>query len=174
MALLMEVRPRPRERWVEVLLADDCEEARFVYDMMKSGRLADGPQDLPLPFRGQFLFKLPNRPRPVGIRVARLESTAEEQVAAEQGNAPALRLLFSLEQPSEELLDELETALRQLPPAAEEELTAAGAQPQDEFSRVRAMTHAQRIIYATRAGQGGRATLMQQPNPLLLLYLCKN
>ncbi len=30
------------------------------------------------------------------------------------------------------------------------------------------LNHAQKIIYATRAGQNGRAILMQQPNPLLL------
>ena len=39
---------------------------------------------------------------------------------------------------------------------------------------MRRLTHAQKIIYATRAGQTGRAILMQQPSPLLLLYLCKN
>ena len=44
----------------------------------------------------------------------------------------------------------------------------------DEYARVRSLTHPQRIIYATRAGQTGRAVLMQQPNPLLLLYLIKN
>ncbi len=169
----MEVRSSPRERWVEVLLADDCEEARFVYDLMASERLAEGTEQLPLPFRGQFLFRLPHRARLVGIRVARLEPTAEEQVEAEGTSAP-VRLLFSLEEPSQELLEELEQALRQLPPAADEEMKAADAQPLDEFGRVRAMTHAQRIIYATRAGQSGRAILMQQPNPLLLLYLCKN
>lgn len=169
----MEVHSRPRERWVEVLLADDCEEARFVYDLMASGRLDEEAGQLPLPFRGSFLFKLPNRPRPVGIRVARLEPTAEEQAKAEEASAP-VRLLFSLEQPSRELLEELERALRGLPPAADDELQAGDALPQDEFSRVRAMNHAQRVIYATRAGQGGRAILMQQPNPLLLLYLCKN
>ncbi len=170
----MEVHARPRERWVEVLLADDCEEAQFAYDLMQSGRLAEATEELPLPFRGQFLFKLPNRPRPVGIRVARLEPTAEEQIAAAGQTSPGLRLLFSLEQPSGELLDELEQALRELPPAAEEELKASAGQHQDEFSRVRGMAHAQRILYATRAGQSGRAILMQQPNPLLLLYLCKN
>ncbi len=165
--------PSARERWVEVVVADDCEEARFVYDLVAAQRLADPPEQLPLPFRGQFLFRLPRRPRPAGIRVARLEATAEEQV--EGGNAGTqVRLLFSLEQPSQELLEELAQDLRELPPAADEELNAAGGQTQDEFARVRAMSHAQRVIYATRAGQGGRAILMQQPNPLLLLYLCKN
>jgi len=39
---------------------------------------------------------------------------------------------------------------------------------------VRRMTYPQRVIYATRAGQTGRAVLIQQPSPLVLLYLCKN
>ena len=30
------------------------------------------------------------------------------------------------------------------------------------------------MIYATRAGQTGRTVLLQQPSPILMLYLCKN
>src|SRR5262249_7106931 len=33
---------------------------------------------------------------------------------------------------------------------------------------------AKKVIYATRAGQTGRAVLMQSPTPMLMLYLCKN
>ena len=36
------------------------------------------------------------------------------------------------------------------------------------------MPFAKKVIYATRAGQTGRTILMQQPNPILMLYLCKN
>ena len=63
--------------------------------------------------------------------------------------------------------------MRDVPPAVEDE-AVEGASTLDEHVRVRHMTHPQRIIFATRAGQAGRAVLLQQPNPLLLLYLCKN
>jgi hypothetical protein len=57
---------------------------------------------------------------------------------------------------------------------SEEEFKADTTSHLDEFTRVRQMAFAKKVIYATRAGQTGRAILMQQPSPLLLLYLCKN
>ncbi len=168
----MQIAANPKECRVEIRLQNDSDEASFVYDLIQSGRLLVENKDfLPLPFRGQFLFKLPARPRPIPVQVGRFEATGEEVLA---GNA-GLTLLVSTVRGTEGLLAELESALRDLPPASEEEFKADGSSShQDEHARVRKLGHAQKIIYATRAGQTGRAILMQQPNPLLLLYLCKN
>jgi len=102
--------------------------------------------------------------------VSRVEASAEETLA---GN-PGLALLIAVAQATPELLEELERALREVPPASEEEFKVDTAERMDEFTRVRKLTHAQKIIFATRAGQTGRSVLLQQPNPLMLLYLCKN
>ena len=156
---------------MEIRLGNDSEEASYVYDLMQSGRLlVENKEVLPLPFRGQFLFKLPARPRPLPIQVGRFEATAEEVLAGKSG----LSLFVSTTRGPEEVLAELESALREVPPASEEEFKADNTSHMDEYARVRRLNHAQKIIYATRAGQTGRAILMQQPNPLLLLYLCKN
>jgi hypothetical protein len=166
----MQVAANAKEWRVEIGLADDREEAGYVYDLIQSGRLLVENKDvLPLPFRGEFLFKLPKYPRPIAIQVARFEATAEAALA---GGAK-LNLLVAPQRGPEELLRELESALREVPPASEEEFKADTSAHLDEFSRIRNLTHAQKIIYAMRAGQSGRAILMQQPNPLLLLYLCK-
>ena len=70
----MQISVLPAESRVEVKLQTDNEEASFVYDLLKSGRLlVDSPDIMPLPFRGQFLFKLPQRARPVPLQVSRLE-----------------------------------------------------------------------------------------------------
>src|SRR5437879_320184 len=167
----MEVCAQPAEWRVEVRLRDDCEEAAYVYDLMQSGRLmVDDKDALPLPFRGQFLFKIQQYPRPVAIQVGRLEASAEELIA----NQPGLKLIVTSERGDKELLAGLESALRDVPPASEEEFKHQDLNPKDEFARIRNLTHVQRIIYATKAGASGRRILMQQPNPLLLLYLCKN
>ena len=165
----MEVRANAREHRVEVLLQNDVEEARYAYDLVQSGRLlTDKKDELPLPLRGQFLFKLPEDPRPIEVQIARIDTGAEEKLA---GRAE-LMLCFAPGKGKEGVLPLLETALREVPPASAEEFESRDAM--DEFGRVRGMTHAQKIIYATRAGQAGRAVLMQQPNPLLMLYLVKN
>lgn len=165
----MEVRANVRENRVEVLLQDDVEEARYAYDLVQSGRLMTDKKDqLPLPLRGQFLFKLPQDPRPLDLQIARIDTGAAEKIA---GRAE-LMLYFAPGKGNEGILAMLETALRDVPPASAEEFERADSM--DEFSRVRGLTHAQKIIYATRAGQSGRAVLMQQPNPLLMLYLVKN
>ncbi|MGH2360809.1 MAG: hypothetical protein ACRDGM_09760 [bacterium] len=167
----MEVRANSKEWRVEIRLGSDSEEASYVYDLMQSGRLlVENKELLPLPFRGQFLFKLPARPRPIPIQVGRFEATAEEVLAGK----PGLALLVSTARGPSEFLDELASALRDVPPASEEEFKADTTSHLDEYARVRSLNHAQKVIYATRAGQTGRAILMQQPNPLLLLYLCKN
>jgi hypothetical protein len=167
----MRVTSQPGEWRVAVQLENDAEEATYVYDLLQSGRLQVEDKDrLPLPFRGQFLFKLPALPRPLAIQVARFEPTGAEILAGNRG----LKLFVSCPKGSPELLTELENALRDVPPASEEEFKVDAADPMDEFTRVRRMTFAQRVIYATRAGQTGRAVLMQQPSALLMLYLCKN
>ncbi len=167
----MQVTADPKEWRVVVQLDSEVEEASYVYDLVQSGRLQVSEKDhLPLPFRGQFLFKLPAHPRPVGIQVGRFEPSASEVLAGGGG----LRLLVTCARGPEELLRELESALRDVPPASAEEFKADAAGAMDEYSRVRKMTFAQRVIFATRAGQSGRAVLMQQPSALLLLYLCKN
>jgi hypothetical protein len=169
--LRMQVSCNVKEWRVEVRLKDDCEEATYIYDLMHSGRLmVESKETLPLPFRGQFLFKVPEWPRPLTIQVARLEASAEDILAGHS----SLTLLISTARGPEEILTRLESALREVPPASEEEFKADAANPMDEYTRVRKLTHAQRIIYSTKAGQSGRAILIQQPNPLLLLYLCKN
>jgi hypothetical protein len=165
----VEVRSNVKDWRVEVLLQDDREEACYVYDLMHAGRLiTDTPDVLPLPWRGQFLFKLPQHPRPIPIQVARMDTGAEERLAGH----PELQFYIAPQRGPEGLIAELEAALRDVPPTSEEEFGSGSAT--DEHTRVRAMTHAQRIIYATRAGATGRSVLLQQPNPLLLLYLCKN
>lgn len=167
----MLVTADPKEWRVVVRLDSEVEEASYVYDLVQSGRLQVQEKDhLPLPFRGQFLFKLPAHPRPIAIQVGRLEPTAAEALAGGGG----LRLLVACPRGPEEVLRDLEAALRDVPPASEEEFKAGAAGTMDEYSRVRKMTFAQRVIFATRAGQSGRAVLMQQPSSLLLLYLCKN
>ena len=61
---------------VIVQLDNDAEEASYVYDLVNSGRLQSEDKDtLPLPFRGEFLFKVPSHPRPMAIRVARVDPT---------------------------------------------------------------------------------------------------
>lgn len=167
----MQISADSKEPRVTVLLDDAAEEAALVYDLMQSGRLLSPQRDqLPLPFRGQFLFKLPARPHSVEIQVGRFEPTASEVLAGTAG----LRLVFHCAGASRELVQELEAALRDIPPAAQQEFDAAEAEPIDEFTRVRRMTFPQKVIYSTRAGATGRAILMQQPTPLLLLYLTKN
>ena len=167
----MQISVRPTESRVEVKLQTETEEATFVGDLLQSGRLqVDKPDIMPLPFRGQFLFKLPHRARPVALQVSRLEPTADEMLAADEGP----RLLITTQHATRELLEELATAMRDVPPAIDDDAVGDGAGTQDEYVRIRRMTHPQRVIYATRAGQSGRAALLQQPNPLLLLYLCKN
>ena len=102
--------------------------------------------------------------------MARLEATASETL---RGN-PGLNLLITCGRGPNELLMELETALREVPPASEEEFKEDASASLDEFARIRNMSFPQRVIYATRAGQTGRTVIMQQPSPMLLLYLCKN
>lgn len=167
----MKVLSDAKEWRVTVHLDNDAQEAGYVYDLIQSGRLlVEDKETLPLPFRGQFLFKLPERPRPIPIQVARFEATAAEALA---GNA-GLNLFITCGHGPAELLAELESALREVPPASEEEFKADTSDRMDEFTRLRRMTFAQRVIYATRAGQSGRTVIMQQPSPMLLLYLCKN
>ncbi|MGH6628464.1 MAG: hypothetical protein ACREB3_01900, partial [Burkholderiales bacterium] len=127
-------------------------------------------ETLPLPFRGQFLFKLPERPRPISIQVGRFEATATDVLAGNRG----LKLVVSCTKGPPVLLTELESALRKVPSASEEEFKSDTSDRMDEFTRLRKMTFAQKVIYATRCGQSGRAILMQQPSPMLMLYLCKN
>ncbi len=167
----MQVSSQPPEWRVVVRLENDAEEASYVYDLVQSGRLlVENKEHLPLPFRGQFLFKLPERPRPLPIQVARFEATATDVLAGHRG----LSLFVSCARGPVELLTELEHALSEVPPASEEEFKADTSDRLDEFTRVRRLNFAQKVIYATRAGQSGRAILLQQPSPLLLLYLCKN
>jgi len=167
----MQVSSDAKEWRVVVRLDNDAEEASYAYDLVQSGRLeVENPEHLPLPFRGRFLFKLPERPRAIEIQVGRFEATATEALA---GN-PGLKLYITCAKGSEELLAELERALREIPPASEEEFKADTSQKLDEFTRIRQMNFAQKVIYATRAGQTGRAIIMQQPSPMLLLYLAKN
>ncbi len=139
--------------------------------LLESGRLLTDRKDtLPLPFRGSFQFKLPDRPRPIDIQVARLDPTAQQIVAKDV----ALQLRVAIPGSPRELLPELETALREVPPASEAEFKFDTADRLDEHARIRKMTFAQRVIYATRAGQSGRTIIAQQPTPMLLLYLVKN
>jgi hypothetical protein len=167
----MRVAADPDEWRVVIRLDHDAEEASLVYDLVHSGRLLlETPDILPLPFRGQFLFKLPERPRPIAITVGRFEPTASDVLAGEG----SVKLLVACPRGVPGLLPELETALREVPPVSEEEFKSDGLSGADEFVKVRNMTFAQRVIYATRAGLSGRTVLMQQPSPLLLLYLCKN
>ena len=167
----MKVSSQPNESLVVIRLENDAEEASYVYDLVQSGRLQAEKKDyLPLPFRGQFLFKLPQRPRPIEIQVGRLEATAAEALA---GN-PGLTLMVACTKGQKELLAELETALREVPPASEEEFKSHPTDSLDEAARMRKMTSAQKVIFATRAGQSGRAMIMRQPSAMLLLYLCKN
>lgn len=166
----MRVKSEPKEWRVVVRLENDAEEASFVYDLVRSGRiLLDNKEYLPLPFRGQFLFKLPERPRPISVQVARLEPNGEIK-AAKAGPT----LLVSCSRGSDQLLRELEEALRETPPMAAEDLKGKPANRNHESERLHKMTFAQKVILATRAGASARAILMQQPSPLLLLYLCKN
>jgi hypothetical protein len=167
----MKVSSDLREWRVSVHVDHDAEEATFVYDLIQSERLLVADKDkLPLPFRGQFLFKLPERSRPIPIQVGRFEASPSEVVAGQGG----VKLFITTEVKSAELLKELEAALRDVPPASEDEFKEDTSGRMDEFTRLRKMTFAQRVIYATRAGQSGRTVIMQQPSPMLLLYLCKN
>lgn len=167
----MRVTAHHPEWRVVVQLESDSEEASYVFDLIQSGRLQPERKDtLPLPFRGQFLFKLPNYPRPLPIQVGRFEATATEIHAGDRG----LKFFITCEKGPAALLEELESALRDVPPASDDEFRSDTADRVDEFARIGRMTFPQRVIYATRAGQSGRAILVQQPSPLLLLYLCKN
>jgi hypothetical protein len=166
----MKVFAEPKDGRVLVRLENDAEEATFAYDLVESGRLlVENKENLPLPFRGQFLFKLPERPRPVEIVIGRFEATASEALAG-----GGLKLYVCLGPGQEPLLAELEAALRNVPPVSAEEFKADTPDRLDEFARIRKMKFAQKVIYATRAGQSGRAIIMQQPTPMLLLYLAKN
>lgn len=156
---------------VVVQLENDAEEASYVFDLVQSGRLQIEKNDtLPLPFRGPFLFKLPSVVRPVDIQVGRFEPTATDILAGDRG----VKLVVTCQKGRPELLSELESALRDVAPACEEEFLSGADHRVDEFGRVKQMTFAKKVIYATRAGVSGRTVLMQQPSPLLLLYLCKN
>ena len=167
----MHLRADLVEWCVVIQLETDAEEAAYVYDLLQSGRLlVDDKETLPLPFRGPFLFKLPELPRPIPIQVARVEPTGADLVAGRAGP----RIVVSCQKGPPELLGQLERALRDVPPASAEEFKSAAEEREDEFSRVRQMTFAKRVIYATRAGQTGRTVLLQQPTPMLMLYLCKN
>jgi hypothetical protein len=167
----MKVSSDVREWRVTVHVEHDAEEATFVYDLIQSDRLlVANKEKLPLPFRGEFLVKLPQRPRPIPVHVGRFEASPSEIVKGQGG----VRLIFTTDVKSEALLAELESALRDVPPASEDEFKEDSGGAMDEFSRIRKMTFAQRVIYATRAGQSGRTVIMQQPSPMLLLYLCKN
>jgi hypothetical protein len=167
----MQVSSQLKEWRVTVRLENDAEEVSYVYDLVQSDRLlVANKEHLPLPFRGEFLFKLPERPRPIPLQVGRFEATATDVLAGK----PGLTLFVTCAKGPEELLKELEIALREVPPASAGELQSDTSERLDEFTRIRRMTFAQRIIYATRAGQSGRTIIMQQPSPLLLLYLCKN
>ena len=159
------------ESQVIVQMDNDAEEASFVYDLVRSGRLqAEDRDSLPLPFRGQFLFKLPERPRPIAIQAAHVDPTGAEVVDGHCGP----KIIVSCPKGQPELLGELEAALRDVPPACAEEFQSVSAERDDEFARVRQMSFAQKLIFATRAGQTGRTVLLQQPTPMLMLYLCKN
>lgn len=167
----MEVILEQSEARIVIKLATQAEEACYVYDLVQSGRLMVSNKDtLPLPFRGQFPFKLPDRPRPIDIQVARFDPMASE------ASSFAVKLVVACPTTPgvAEILPELETALRDVPPASEEEFKINAADSLDEFAKIRAMTIPQRIIYATRAGQSGRQVLMQSPSPLLMLYVIKN
>jgi hypothetical protein len=167
----MQVQSQAKEWQVVVRLDNDAEEASFVYDLVQSGRiLLDNKEYLPLPFRGQFLFKLPERPRPVSIQVARFELGPGDAGARDSGPT----LLVSCSRGPEQLLRDLEEAFREIPRISSEKFKSKAADRAGEFARIQKMSFAQKVIFATRAGAGARAILMQQPSPLLLLYLCKN
>lgn len=166
----MRVSAEPNEWRVRVSMENDAEEALLVYELMQCGRLLIAGDQVPLPFRGSFLFKVPERPRPLPIQVGRFEPSGAELLAG----GLALTLLISCPHGDPKLLGEVEAAVRARPPASDEEFSDDGLGALDEYTRIRKMTFAQRIIYATRAGQTGRAVMIQQPSPLLLLYLCKN
>lgn len=167
----MRVTSDAKEWQVVVRLDNTAEEPAYVYDLVESGRLqVENREYLPLPFRGRFLFKLPERPRPIEIQIGRFECTPSE-IAAGEGQ---LRLLVACPKGSPELFAEIEHALREVPPASQEEFQSDRVDSITEFDRIRKMNFARKVIYATRAGQSGRTVLMQQPTPLLLLYLIKN
>jgi hypothetical protein len=167
----MRISAEPEHGRVIVELENDAEEATFAYDLIHSGRLQGVLGDrLPLPFRGEFLLKVPLGERPVGLQVGRFEATSADVLA---GKAP-LKLVLACPHQPPEIVRSVEETLRTLPQPSAEELVAATSSGQDEHARIRRMTFAQRVIYATRAGSGGRAALLQQPTALLLLYVCKN
>jgi len=167
----MQVHADSKEDHIVIRLGGEVEEASYVYDLVQSGRLVvRNKEHLPLPFHGRFSFKLPQRPLPVEIRVSRLEPKPTDVLAGETN----LRLVVHCVTPSRESLLDLQKALQDVPPISDEEFGTQRAEQADEFTRVRAMTFPQKVIYATRAGQSGRLALMQQPTPLLLLYLTKN
>jgi hypothetical protein len=166
----MRVASEASECRVVIRLNTEAEEASYVYDLIESGRLLTDRKDtLPLPFRGTFQFKLPEQNRPIDIQVARLEPLASE-IAVEG----VVKIVVAVARTAAALLPELETALRDVPPASEEEFKMDPADRLDEAAKIRKMTIPQRVIYATRAGPSGRTIIMQQPSPLLLLYLVKN
>lgn len=167
----MKVFSEPAEWRVVIHMNQDAEEASYVYDLVASGRLeVENKEYLPLPFRGSFGFKLPSRPRPIDIQVGRFESTPGEI----QNGAPRIKFLVACPRTSADLVPELEAAMRDVPPASDEEFKGDSPDRMDEFAKIRKMNFAQRVIYATRAGQSGRLVIMQQPTAMLLLYLCKN
>src|SRR5947207_3186718 len=121
----MRVTLEASDNRVVVRLDTEAEEATYAYDLMESGRLLTERKDtLPLPFRGTFQFKLPARPRPIDIQVGRFEAMASELIAGEG----VLRLVVACPAGSPpELLQELEAALRDVPPASEEEFKVDSA-----------------------------------------------
>src|SRR5579859_1890850 len=123
----MQVTSQPSEWRVLVQLDNDAEEATYVYDLIHSGRLqVDKKESLPLPFHGQYLFKLPDLPRPIAIQVARSEPTATEKVKGGRG----VKLFISCAKGPDNLLAELERALREVPRASEEEFKSEEAKHQ--------------------------------------------
>src|SRR5262245_50625512 len=105
----MNVLAQPAESRVAVRLSNEADEASYVYDLVRSGRLqVEDAERLPLPFRGAFLFKLPDHPRPVDIQVGRFEATAEQLIKGEA----AVTLLVAVPRNQVEVLPELEAALR--------------------------------------------------------------
>ena len=167
----MQILADSKEAEIVIRLGGEAEEASYVYDLVQSGRLLVRNKDqLPLPFHGRFSFKMPQRPVPIEIRVSRFEPKPTDVLSGET----SLRLVVHCAAPSRESLLDLQKALQDVPAISEEEFGTQRAAQADEFTRIRAMTFAQKVLYATRAGQSGRLALLQQPTPLLLLYLTKN
>ena len=101
----MRVTAHPADWNIVIQLENDAEEATYVYDLVHSGRLqVEDKERLPLPFRGDFLFKLPDRPRPIPIHTGHVDPTATDVIAGNGGP----RIVFSIAKGHPELLVELE------------------------------------------------------------------